>query len=210
MSLKSGNKVEELKQAIENRKRMEEKKAGKVPEAAPQQKATAECPPDQSSIDELMLRFHEVEEESKKHYDHLLRVMAEFENYKKRMAKEQESMVKFANEAFFTEALSVIDDFERVEAHVPKDASEQTKALVEGVLLVHKHLVQVLAKHGLAIVGDDLTKFDPTVHEAIAYVPNETVPAGSIIEVHRRGYKLFDKLIRAAQVTVSSGPAKKA
>ena len=149
--------------------------------------------------------MQKAEEEAKKHYDQLLRVMAEFDNYKKRIARENEELLKYAQEPLLGELAGIIDDLDRVESHMPENATPEAKAIGDGVALVHKNLQKILDKYGLKAVETEGKKFDPAMHEAVAYVENKELPAGSIISTHRKGYTLFDRLLRPAQVIVSKG-----
>ena len=143
------------------------------------------------------------EEEAKQHYDKLLRVMAEFENFKKRMGKEQEDLTKYGNEKLLSELLPSLDDLDRVLEHVPRDASKEVRSFADGVALARKTLGKALEKFGLKEVAAEGELFDPTHHEAIAAVESEAREPGTVITVHRKGYWLFDRLLRPAMVTVS-------
>lgn len=153
--------------------------------------------------EELSEQIRAAEEEAKQHYDKLLRVMAEFENFKKRMGKEQEDLAKYSNEKLLSELLPSLDDLDRVLEHVPMDASEEVKNFADGVELARKTLGKTLEKFGLKEVAAQGEPFDPTHHEAIAAVESEAHEPGNVITVHRKGYWLFDRLLRPAMVTVS-------
>lgn len=156
-----------------------------------------------NSSEDIEIQIRQAEEEAKNHYDKLLRVMAEFENYKKRIVKEREEQFKFANEKLLTDMLPSIDDLDRVLDHVPLDAPEDVKKIADGVELVRKSLLQVLERYGLKEVKAQNEKFDPVHHEAIATIDSEGHEPGQVVAVHRKGYWLFDRLIRPAMVTVA-------
>jgi molecular chaperone GrpE len=131
--------------------------------------------------------------------DTLQRVQAEFDNYRKRTARDQESLVARAHERLVRELLPVLDDLERaVEA---AEAHEEAK-LEEGVALVTRSFADVLRKEGLAEVPTD-GKFDPHVHEALLSQPSEA-EEGSVIEVLQKGYRLGDRVIRPARVVIAA------
>jgi molecular chaperone GrpE len=132
--------------------------------------------------------------------DTLQRLQADFENYRKRAAREQESLVARAGERIVKELLPVLDDLER--ALEAAEQHEEAK-LEEGVKLVHRQLEQLLAKEGLAPVETD-GKFDPHVHEALLTQPS-AAEEGSVIEVLQKGYRLGDRVLRPARVVVA-GP----
>ena len=130
----------------------------------------------------------------------LQRVAADFENYRKRTARDHESLVARASERLVKELLPVLDDLER--ALVAAAEHEEAK-LEEGVRLVHRELAQVLAKEGLVAVETD-GKFDPHEHEALLTQPSEA-EEGAILEVIQKGYRLGDRVLRPARVVVSAG-----
>ena len=132
--------------------------------------------------------------------DTLQRVKAEFDNYRKRAARDQASLVARAHERLVKELLPVLDDLER--ALGAAEEHEEAK-LEDGVRLVHRSLADALAREGLAEIETN-GKFDPHVHEALLTQPSEA-EEGSVIEVLQRGYKLGDRVLRPARVVVA-GP----
>src|ERR671910_819039 len=132
--------------------------------------------------------------------DTLQRLQAEFENYRKRAQRDQESLVARAHERLVKELLPVLDDLER--ALVAAEQHEEA-TLEEGVRLVHRALADALQREGLAEIETN-GKFDPHVHEALLTQPSEA-EEGSVIEVLQRGYKLGDRVLRPARVVVA-GP----
>src|SRR5579864_631342 len=133
--------------------------------------------------------------------DRLLRLAADFENYKKRAARERDEYVTFANERLIKELLPVLDDLERA-LHA---ASEHEEAkLEEGVELVHRSLASLLARNGVKEISTE-GKFDPHVHEALLSQPSDA-EQGSVIDVVQKGYTIGDRVVRPARVIVSAGP----
>ena len=157
----------------------------------------------ESSGDNLLEQIRAAEEEAHNHYDKLLRVMAEFENFKKRINREREEQIQYANEKLLTELLPPLDDLDRVLDHVPPDASEDVKKFVEGVELSRKTLLATLEKFGLKEVLAIGESFDPSRHEAIATIESEAHEPGNVVAVHRKGYWLGERLLRPAMVTVA-------
>ena len=138
--------------------------------------------------------------------DLALRSQADFENYKKRAAREKEEAIKYANSALLQRLVSILDNFDLGLA-AAKTEGEQSP-IYSGMVLVQKQLNDLLAENGLEPIEGEGKKFDPNVHEAIAHEPNES-PEGTVIRQTRRGYRFNDRLLRPARVVVSSGPAKK-
>ena len=137
--------------------------------------------------------------------DRLLRLQADFDNYRKRMDREKKDWIAFASEKLVLELLPVLDHFELGLADSAKNGAPA--AFVEGFQLVCNQLRAALEKAGVQAIDAEGAAFDPHVHEAITHLPSDDVPADHVVAQTRRGYKLGDKLLRAAQVVVSSGPA---
>jgi molecular chaperone GrpE len=138
------------------------------------------------------------EEEEQEIDDRLLRLAADFDNYKKRAARERAEYVALANERLVKELLPILDDLERA----LNAAEEHEEAqLEEGVRLVHRSLAQLLTREGVKEI-DTEGQFDPHVHEALLSQPSEA-EEGSVIDVIQKGYKLGDRVIRPARVIVS-------
>ena len=133
--------------------------------------------------------------------DTLQRLQAEFDNYRKRAARDQQSLVTRAHERLVKELVPVVDDLER--ALEAAEAHEEAK-LEEGVALVARSLGDILRKEGLEEIPTE-GKFDPHVHEALLSQPAEA-EEGSIIEVIQKGYRLGDRVIRPARVVIAAAP----
>jgi molecular chaperone GrpE len=131
--------------------------------------------------------------------DSYLRLAADFDNYRKRVAREHAELTVRANERLVNELLPVLDDLERaLEA-----ATEHEEAkLEEGVQLVHRSLASLLERQGLTEIGTD-GAFDPHIHEALLAQPAEGAEEGSVLQVLQKGYKLGDKVLRPARVIVA-------
>ena len=138
--------------------------------------------------------------------DLALRSQADFENYKKRSAREKEEAIKYANSSLLERLVSIIDNFELGLA-AAKEQGEQSP-IYSGMVLVQKQLNDLLAENGLQPIEAEGRRFDPNVHEAIAHEPSDQVPEGIVLRQTRRGYRFKDRLLRPAKVVVSSGPGK--
>jgi molecular chaperone GrpE len=154
----------------------------------------------QTNDAELEEKLADVERERDEYLNDLKRVAADFENYRKRVARDQEGLVARAHERLVKELLPVLDDLERA---LEAAAQHEEAKLEEGVRLVHRELVEALAREGLVEVETD-GQFDPHVHEALVSQPSEQED-GSVIEVLQKGYRLGDRVLRPARVVVSQG-----
>jgi molecular chaperone GrpE len=160
----------------------------------------------EKEIEELKKKLEEKEKEVKEHYDRLLRVAADFDNYKKRATREKEEWTKFANEDLIKAILPFMDNLERAVNHAEK--VEDTGVLIEGVRLTIQQLLQALNKFGLFPFESLGKPFDPAMHEAILLVPTDQHEPNQVVEEFQKGYLLNDRLIRPATVSVSKSPEK--
>ena len=135
--------------------------------------------------------------------DRWMRERADLENFKKRNAKERQDAVRFGNESLLRDLLPVVDNLER--AVGAASGGGNGNSLAEGVELVLKAFMDALQRNGVERVPAKGAPFDPAVHEAVAYVESPSHPAQQVIEEHQAGYRLNDRLLRPAMVTVSKG-----
>jgi molecular chaperone GrpE len=133
--------------------------------------------------------------ERDEYLDALQRLKAEFDNYRKRVARDQQELAARAHERLVQELVPVLDDLERALAH---DGD-----IEEGVRLIHRQLSESLAKEGLSEVPTD-GKFDPHTQEALLSQPSDA-EEGTVIQVLQKGYKLGDRVVRPARVVISAG-----
>jgi len=158
----------------------------------------------EKEIEELKKKLEERERETKEHYDRLLRVAADFDNYKKRAAKEKEEWTKFANEDLIRALLPFIDNLERAVNHAEKVVD--SGVLIEGVRLTIQQLLQTLNKFGLSSFESVGKPFDPAIHEAMLVVETDKHEPNHVVEEFQKGYLLNDRLLRPATVSVSKPP----
>jgi molecular chaperone GrpE len=128
-----------------------------------------------------------------------LRLAADFDNYRKRVAREQAELSQRANERLLHELLPVLDDLERA---LEAAAEHEEAKLEEGVRLVHRSLLELVERHGLSEIDTD-GLFDPHVHEALLAQPGEGAEEGSVLQVLQKGYRLGGKVLRPARVIVA-------
>jgi molecular chaperone GrpE len=149
--------------------------------------------------EEQVQQEEQAEEPQQPEDDRLLRLAADFENFKKRAARERQEYVQLANERLIAELIPILDDLERALSAAEQHEEAQ---LEDGVRLVHRALAGLLARNGVAPIETD-GKFDPHVHEALLSQPSES-EEGSVLDVVQKGYKLGDRVVRPARVVVAA------
>jgi molecular chaperone GrpE len=152
-------------------------------------------------IEEMKKKAEEKEKEAKENYDRFLRMAADYENYKKRAARDKEEWIKFANEDLIKAILPFIDNLERAVNHA--DKVTDSGVLIEGVRLTIQQLLQALNKFGISSFESVGKPFDPTRHEAILTIPTNQQEPNQVLEEFQKGYLLNDRLLRPATVSVS-------
>ena len=154
---------------------------------------------EQSLEDEELVGEPEAEESAPAPDDSYLRLAADFDNYRKRVAREHAELTTRANERLVNELLPVLDDLERA---LEAAAEHEEAKLEEGVKLVHRSLASLLERQGLKEIETE-GAFDPHVHEALLAQPAEGAEEGSVLQVLQKGYRLGDKVLRPARVIVA-------
>ena len=143
--------------------------------------------------------FEALKEELAQKNDLLLRTAAEFDNFKKRTERERTSVAEYAKASIIKQLLPVFDNVDRAES-ADKESAEYAK----GVELIVKQLNEVVSALGITETGAVGDVFDPTVHEAVMHVEDESVGENTIVEVFQKGYRIGDTVIRAAMVKVAN------
>ena len=174
-------------------------------EAACDQEAVAqeEAPAEELTVEEQLVKdLDEAQKEVEDLKDKHLRLSAEFDNYRKRTLKEKAELIKNGAEKTLTAILPVLDDFERAIKNM--ESSEENKAMLEGVQLIHTKFLKVLAQEGLQKIETEGKDFDTDFCEAIALIPAPSEELkGKILDCVQTGYMLNDKVIRHAKVAVA-------
>ncbi|MBU4439668.1 MAG: nucleotide exchange factor GrpE [Acetobacterium sp.] len=166
----------------------------------------AETVADEESTDETVVEaspedvLKEIVKEDEAILNRLVRLQADFENFKKRSQKEKTEMYQFASESFATKLLPVMDNLERAEAALT-DASEEAKGYIDGLEMVFKQLKDVLKEEGLEEIVCE-GPFDPNLHHGVAVGEDDEKEDQDIIDVFQKGYKFKGKVIRPAMVKV--------
>ena len=142
--------------------------------------------------------------EAKENYDRLLRLAAEFENFKKRAAREKTDAIRYANENLLKDLLPILDNLERALEHAK--GGDNANPLLDGIELVLKSFLEVLEKHGVTQISAVGELFDPGKHDALAQMETSEHRPNTVVEQHSKGYHLPGRLLRPAQVTVAKLP----
>jgi molecular chaperone GrpE len=141
------------------------------------------------------------------HWDRLLRTAADFENFKKRAARERQEAIRFANESLIGKLLPVLDHLDQaMQAATQAGAGDGAPALQTGVAMTLQQLKKILQEAGLEEIDARGQQFDPNWHEAVSQQDSRDVPEGQVIQQLRKGYKLRDRLLRPAAVVVARKP----
>ncbi|RKQ17993.1 nucleotide exchange factor GrpE [Oceanobacillus bengalensis] len=157
--------------------------------------------------EESNLVFKELEEkvellqkEKEDTYQRMLRLQAEFDNYKKRTQKEKEADRKYKSQDLVTELLPAIDNLERA---LQVETTDETKSIVDGISMVHRQLLDALKSQGVETIETEGQEFDPNLHHAVMQVEDESFESNLVVEELQKGYILKDRVIRPAMVKVN-------
>ncbi len=164
-----------------------------------------------TDADEAENEVERLRRELEENRDRMLRIAAESENFKKRMQRERDTMLKYAGENILRELLTTVDNLDRALEQVGDGegvSPQNVQALIEGVQLTRKGLLGTLEKFEVTPLESVGKKFDPELHEALTMEPSDEVPAQHVLQEFVKGYKFKDRLLRAAKVAVSNGPAE--
>jgi len=164
----------------------------------------------ENPLKEMEAELNATREEAKETYDRLLRVSAEFENYKKRSARDMDDFRKFANQSLLKEMLSVVDNLELAINSADKN-QDQDHSLKEGLDLTLKEILRVFEKFSVTPIESIRQVFDPTFHEAVMQEETDEYPENTVVTEMQKGYLIHDRLLRPAMVVVAkpkSGPSE--
>jgi molecular chaperone GrpE len=175
-------------------------------DTAPKSSLETEPFEEMAEKDDLNTQVKEWKQKAEEERDRVLRVLAEFENYKKRMNRQMDDYRKYANEALLKELLSVVDNLERaiMSSENAKDNPKEA-CVLEGVEMTLTEIQKVLEKFHVASFEALGKPFDPVFHEAVMQQESKDYPENSIIAVLQKGYMIHDRLLRPAMVVVSKG-----
>lgn len=148
-------------------------------------------------------KLTEQAEKSAEYWDRFVRLNAEFDNFKKRAARDRLEAIKYANESLLETLIPTLDNFEMAMMAVESASADSIDSLKQGITMVHKQLRDVIKEAGMEEIDAANQSFDPAWHEAISQQESDEVPEGQVIQQVRKGYKLKDRLIRPANVIVA-------
>ena len=138
--------------------------------------------------------------------DRLVRLQAEFENFRRRSLKERQESLQYGHQNLVKDLLGTVDNLERAIAHSTEDASASMESVLQGVELVQRELLGALGKHGVKVVEPLKEVFDPAFHEAMGQLPDASVAPNSVLQVLQKGYLINDRMLRPARVLVAREP----
>jgi molecular chaperone GrpE len=169
-----------------------------APESAPENPALT---PEQ--LADLLARAAKADE----NWERLVRTSADFDNFKKRAAREKQDAIKYATESLLQKIMPVLDNFEAALTAAQNSSADSLKSLQDGVAMIHSQLKNTLTEAGLEEVAATGKPFDPNIHEAVSQQESAEVAEGIVLQQLRKGYKLRDRLLRPATVIVAKAPA---
>ena len=142
-------------------------------------------------------------------WERLLRVTADFENFKKRAARERTEAAQYANASLLQKLIPILDNFDMAQSAAQTAQGDKLASLQTGIAMIQQQFKSALTESGLEEVDASGKPFDPTYHEAVSQQETDTVPEGYVVQQIRKGYKLRERLLRPAAVIVAKQPEKK-
>lgn len=164
--------------------------------------APPELSPEQ--VEELLTKATQAEQ----HWERLVRLSADFDNYKKRAARERQDAIRYANESLLEKLVPVIDNFGMALAATEGAQGASVDSLKTGVQMIYGQLKNIIEEAGLEEIDAAGKPFDPNLHEAVSQQESAEVPEGHVLQQLRKGYKLRERLLRPATVIVAKKPAQ--
>ena len=141
------------------------------------------------------------------YWDRLLRTTADFDNFKKRVAREKQEAIKYASQSLIEKLVPVLDNFDMAMAAAQAGSPEAAQSLQAGIAMIYQQFKNALAEAGLEEIDAANQPFDPNQHEAVSQKETAAAPEGQVVQQLRKGYKLRDRLVRPASVVVAKNPA---
>ena len=195
LSTKEGKSMETTDQTQAN-----EEISTPLPEEELREEAEEAPPPSPDELKELRLKASKSEE----YYERLLRQVAETDNLRKRLAKEKQDAIRYANESLIEQILPAMDSFDMAITATNSSCENTIDSLKTGIEMVHSQLKRTLEEAGLTEINANGTIFNPSLHEAMSRKETNEVPEGTVIEQLRKGYQLKERLVRPASVIVAT------
>ena len=206
-AMKENSELVENEKIAESAESLDAKETKECAKAEGSKSKEAKSNESKEGNDEDISEEISVEDFKKQADDRYARLMAEFQNFKKRSAKEKQDIHSYANEKIIRDLLEVLDNFERaislMENGNPDVKSDENNAMQEGISLILSQLLEVLTKAGLEEIEALGQEFNPKFHHAVLNEPSDEFKSGEVSKVLQKGYKLNDRVIRPAMVVVS-------
>ncbi|MDD7732748.1 MAG: nucleotide exchange factor GrpE [Firmicutes bacterium] len=196
---KKRNEAEKLKKKVEIEDSQEERKDSDPDQESPQKDPEEEVVEAEIVDEEEDQVVQEEKTEESPDRARLIRLQADFENFKRRTEKDRQDTIKYANEKLILKLVDVVDNFHRA----LETEREEKDSFYEGMELIFAQLTDVLKEEGLEAIDPTGEAFDPNFHDAVLSEESEEVPSGHVIETMRKGYTLKGRLIRPAMVKVA-------
>lgn len=165
-----------------------------------------------ASLDPTTVTLEQLEELKKQaekaneNWERLVRTTADFDNFKKRAAREKQDAIRYANEGLLEKLVPVLDNFDAALSAAQTSSADSAQSLQTGVAMIFQQLKKVLTESGLEEVDATGQTFDPNLHEAVSQQESKDIPEGNVLQQLRKGYKLRDRLLRPATVVVAKKP----
>ena len=196
----------------ENQEQNSEEILEETAQAAEEQGENQEAPAQEDVVEEVTpeAQIEALKQEVNEYRDRMLRIAADSENFKKRMERDKESLVKYAGENILRDLLDTLDNLDRAIEQGQTDSEDngaKLTSMLEGLELTRKGLLSCLEKYDVSSLNSVGEPFNPNEQEALTMEPSEEVAANHVIREYVKGYRFKDRLLRAAKVTVSSGSA---
>ena len=198
INIESEEAAENEDTATEKSSAVDEKQDDRLSEVEKSKSADAE-----NQLKEMQAMLEAKEKEAKETYDRLLRVSADFENYKKRSARELEDFRKYANQTLLKEMLSVVDNLE-LAINSSNHRKKADKNLMEGLNLTLNEILRVFERFDVKPIEAQGQKFDPAFHEAVMREETDDFPENTVVSEFQKGYLIHDRLLRPAMVVVAA------
>mgnify|MGYP002002894070 CR=1 FL=1 len=178
---------------------------GQAEKAESEEPTEEELPP---PTPEELMQLRADAAKATEYYERLLRQVAETDNLRKRLAKEKQDAIRYANESLIEQLLPTMDSFDMALMAVSSADENSIDSLKTGIEMVHTQLKRTLEEVGLSEIDAKGQEFDPALHEAMSRKESEEAEEGTILEQIRKGYKLKDRLVRPASVVVATAPGE--
>jgi len=186
-------------------KKHHDKPAAPAPEAPPSAESPDPASPPMAPADPATVQAQAAKAEE--YLDLLRRSVADFDNYKKRAARERQEAVQYANEKLLQKLMPVLDNLDMALAAAGTATSDDAKSIQTGVTMILQQLKATLTEAGLEEINAVGQPFDPNLHEALMQQESAEAPEGQVLQQHRKGYRLNGRLLRPASVIIAKPPA---